>query len=221
MEIRKISIKDLEYPELLKSIKNAPASLYLRGNLFPGDYCFAIVGSRLCSERGKQKSFEIAGTLAEKGLTIVSGLAEGIDTACHRAAIEKHGKTIAVLGTGLDNESIYPQSNLRLAEKIIENNGCLISEYPPGTRGSKFTFPKRNRIISGLSIGILIVEAKEKSGTLITANFAKLQKKKIFAIPGSEGSDLLIKKGDAKAVNDINDILKELNMLTKLQNKLN
>lgn len=217
-EIKSISIKDKNYPKLLKEIKNPPKLLYCRGSL-PGisENCFAIVGTRMASSYGKQVVLEIAGDLAEAGLVIVSGLAPGIDTFSHQAAVERGKRTIAVLGTGIDEKSIYPQSNLKLARKILETGGCLISEYSPGTAGSKFTFPQRNRIISGLSLGILVVEAKQKSGALITANYAFQQNRKIFAVPGpihssnSKGCHHLIKKG-AKLVENVNDILKELNL---------
>jgi len=214
-EIKKIRIE--EYPKLLKKIKDPPEILYLRGKILPNENCFAIVGTRRCSAYGKQVALEIAGDLAETGLTIVSGLAPGIDTFSHLAAVERKKRTIAVLGTGLDEKSIYPKSNLKLAQRILETGGCLISEYPPGTPGSKFTFPQRNRIISGLSLGILVVEAKERSGALITAEWARKQKRKVFAIPGpihslnSKGPHKLIKEG-AKLVENANDILKDLGL---------
>jgi len=216
-EIKTITIEDKNYPKLLKEIKDAPEVLYYRGELKPNEQCFAVVGTRRCSPYGKQVALEIAGDLAEAGLTIVSGLAPGIDTFSHQASVERRKRTIAVLGTGLDEKSIYPQSNLKLARKIIETGGCLISEYPPGTPGSNFTFPQRNRIISGLSFGVLVVEAKQKSGALITADYAFKQKRKVFAIPGqihssnSKGCHYLIKNG-AKLVENANDILKELNL---------
>jgi len=216
-EIKTINIQDKNYPKLLKGIKDPPEVLYVRGELNPEENCFAVVGTRMASAYGKQVALEIAGDLAEAGLTIVSGMAPGIDTFVHQATLERKGRTIAVLGTGLDEKSIYPQSNLKLAKKILETGGCLISEYPPGTPGSKFTFPNRNRIISGLSLGVLVVEAKQKSGALITAHHAFEQKRKVFAIPGSihslnsKGCHYLIKKG-AKLVENANDILKELNL---------
>lgn len=219
-EIKTISIKDKNYPKLLREVKDRPEILYYRGELKPEENCFAIVGTRLASAYGKQVALEIAGDLAEVGLTIVSGLAPGIDSFVHQAAVEKGKRTIAILGTGLDEKSIYPQSNLKLAKKILENNGCLISEYPIGTRGTKFTFPQRNRIISGISLGVLVVEAKEKSGALITTDWAFRQKRKVFAIPGpihspnSQGCHYLIKQG-AKLVENTNDILKELNLPPK------
>ena len=234
-EIKTISIKDKGYPKLLREIPDPPRVLYYRGELLAEENCFAVVGTRRCSSYGKEMALEISAELAEAGLTIVSGLAPGIDTAAHLAVVErllptlhpsspiippKNGRTIAVLGTGPDEKSIYPKENLKLAEEIIKTGGCLISEYPPGTPGSNFTFPRRNRIISGLSLGVLVVEAKQKSGALITAHWAKKQKRKIFAIPGpihslnSKGPHILIKNG-AKLVESAQDILKELNLPLK------
>jgi len=219
--IKTISIKDKNYPKLLKEIKDPPEVLYYEGELKSEENCFAVVGTRMSSSYGKQVALEIAGDLAETGLTIVSGLAPGIDSFSHLATLERGKRTIAVLGTGLDEKSIYPQENLKLARKILELGGALISEYPPGTRGTQFTFPQRNRIISGLSLGVLIIEAKQKSGALITANWAKKQGRKIFAIPGpihslnSKGCHYLIKHEVAKLVENANDILKELNLPLK------
>ena len=216
-EIKTIGIEDKNYPKLLREIKDAPKVLYVKGNLSPQEKCFAIVGTRKFSDYGKEIAFSIAKDLAETGLIIVSGMAKGIDTFAHKGALETKGKTIAVLGTGFDKKSIYPRQNLKLAENILETGGCLISEYPPGTRGTQFTFPQRNRIISGLSLGVLVVEAKFGSGALITANWAFQQKRKVFSIPGSifsknsQGCHYLIKKG-AKLVETANDILKELNL---------
>jgi DNA processing protein len=219
-DIKTISVEDSKYPKLLKEIKDPPKVLYYLGELKANEDCFAIVGTRRYSTYGKQVALEIAGDLAEAGLTIVSGLAPGIDTFSHQAVVERKKRTIAVLGTGLDKKSIYPKSNLDLAKEIVANNGCLISEYPPETRGTKFTFPQRNRLISGLSQGALIIEAKERSGALITANFAFSQKRKVFAVPGpiyssnSKGPHILIKRG-AKLVENANDILQELNLQLK------
>jgi len=215
-EIKKIEINSKNYPELLKKIKNPPQFLYTKGG-FPKGNCFAIVGTRRCSPYGKVIALEIAGELASAGLVIVSGMARGIDTYVHRGCLEKGGKTIAVLGTGLDEESIYPKENLRLSQEILEKEGCLISEYPPGTPGFVQNFPQRNRIISGISLGVLIVEAKIKSGALITANWAKSQNRKLFAIPGplysqnSKGPNFLIKTG-ARLVESAEDILKEFDL---------
>lgn len=219
-EIKTLSIEDKNYPKLLKKIKDPPKILYCLGEIKVNEPCFAIVGTRRFSAYGKQIALEIASDLAEAGLTIVSGLAPGIDTFSHQATIEQRKRTIAVLGTGVDEKSIYPKSNLKLARKILESGGCLISEYKPGTHGSVFTFPQRNRIISGLSLGILVIEAKKRSGALITAQWAKMQGRKIFAVPGSihssnsKGCHLLIKQG-AKLVENANDILKELDLPTK------
>ena len=216
-EIRTTNIQDENYPKLLKGIKNAPEVIYYRGEMKSDENCFAVVGTRRFSPYGKQVALEMAGDLAEAGLIIVSGLAPGIDTFAHTATVERRKRTIAVLGTGVDEKSIYPQSNLKLAQKILETGGALISEYPPDQRGTQFTFPQRNRIISGLSLGILVVEAKEKSGALITAEWARKQKRKIFAVPGpihslnSKGCHYLIKNG-AKLVENAQDILKELNL---------
>jgi len=220
-EIKQISINDKNYPKLLKEIKDAPKVLYYIGSLpKPDEKIFAVVGTRMFSAYGKQIALEIAGDLAEAGLTIISGLAPGIDTFAHQATLERKGRTIAVLGTGLDEKSIYPKENIKLARKIVENNGCLISEYPVGTSGTHFTFPQRNRIVSGLSLGVLVVEAKQKSGALITADLAFKQNKKVFAVPGpihslnSKGPHFIIKKG-AKLVENANDILTELNLPKK------
>lgn len=216
-KIEKISITDKVYPKRLKRIKNPPEILYVKGRILPTESCFAIVGTRRCSNYGKQTALEIAGDLTEAGMVIVSGLATGIDTLVHLAAVERGKRTIAVLGTGLDEESFYPRSNLVLAKRILATGGCLISEYPPGIRGTKFTFPNRNRIISGLSLGVLVVEAKNRSGALITAGWAKKQGKSVFAIPGSihslnsKGCHYLIKRG-ATLVENANDILGELSL---------
>jgi len=217
-EIKNITIEDPRYPESLKRISSAPKILYYRGILpTENEICFAIVGTRHPSPYGQQAALQISKELVDQGITVVSGLAPGIDTLSHKAVVEKQKRTIAVLGTGLDEKSIYPQTNLILSRKIVECGGCLISELPPGTSGSKFSFPRRNRIISGLSCGVLIVEAKEKSGSLITANFAIKQNKKLFAIPGSiyssnsAGPNKLIKNG-ARLVVNLNDILQELNL---------
>jgi len=215
-DIKSVKLEDTDYPEALKKIKDAPKVLYYRG-ILPNnnESFFAIVGTRHCSPYGQQVALKMAGELADAGLTVVSGLAPGIDTFSHRAVVEKRKRTIAVLGTGLDEKSIYPQTNLDLSKKIIEYGGCLISELPEGTNGSKFSFPRRNRIISGLSVGVLVIEAKEKSGSLITANCAIKQNRKLFAVPGpiyslnSAGPNKLIKNG-AKLVENTNDILQEL-----------
>jgi len=217
-EIKNIRIENTEYPEELKKINDAPKILYYRGILpKPGEICFAIVGTRRYSPYGQQVALKISGELADAGVTIVSGLAPGIDTFSHRAVVEKRKRTIAVLGTGLDEKSIYPQTNLDLSKKIIEYGGCLISELPEGSPGAVYTFPRRNRIISGLSLAVLVIEAKEKSGSLITADYAIKQNKKLFAVPGqiyssnSAGPNKLIQKG-AKLITSAADILDELGL---------
>jgi len=214
-QIQTITTDNKNYPESLKKIEASPKVLHFKGQITPTKNCFAIVGTRRCSSYGKQIAFQIAKELAQSGFIIVSGLASGIDTYAHLGALDADKRTIAVLGTGLDEKYIYPQENIKLAQKIVENNGCLISEYPPETHGTKFTFPQRNRIISGLSLGVLVIEAKQKSGALITASWTKKQNKKIFAIPGSinslnsKGCHQLIKQG-AVLVESADDILKEL-----------
>jgi DNA processing protein len=218
MQTEEVKIEDEKYPRALKEIKGAPKVLYYRGILpTEGEKCVAIVGTRRCSPYGQQVALKIAGELADAGITVVSGLAPGIDTFSHRAVVERKKRTIAVLGTGLDEKSIYPQINLDLSRRIIENGGCLISELPDGTSGSKFSFPRRNRIISGLSLAVLVIEAKEKSGSLITADYAIKQNRKLLAIPGpiyslnSSGPNKLIKNG-AKLITSTNDILDELGL---------
>ncbi|MBU2539641.1 DNA-processing protein DprA [Patescibacteria group bacterium] len=223
--VKEIKIEDNDYPEILRKIAKPPKILYYRGKFEKDELCFGVVGTRKCSLYGKQVALDIVGKLADLGITIVSGLAPGIDTFAHQACVEKNKRTIAILGTGLDEKSIYPQSNIALSRKILETGGCLISELPPGTSGSKFTFPNRNRIISGLSQGVLVIEAKIKSGSLITANYAFKQNRKVFAIPGpiyssnSTGTNRLIKQG-AKLVDNVSDILQELNSPVLLQTGL-
>ena len=206
------------YPGILKEIHNAPKQLYVRGSL-PKDHNlnFAIIGTRAASDYGKTLAFKIAKELAELGFNIVSGLALGIDTQAHLGALEGKGKTTAVMGSAIDDNSIYPSENLNLVKKIISLGGAVISEYEPGTKSEIWFFPERNRIISGLSRGVLVVEAPEKSGALITARAALEQNREVFAIPGSifsknsVGSNNLIKSG-AKMVVSVDDILEELNL---------
>lgn len=216
-EIKTIRLKEPNYPRLLKKIKDPPQILYYRGDLSFIPRALAVVGTRRCSDYGKQATLTIVPDLTRAGLIIISGLAWGIDTWAHQACLENNGRTIAVLGTGIDEKSIYPKENLTLARKIVEKKGALISEFPAGTYGARANFPKRNRIISGLSSGVLVVEAREKSGALITARWAREQKRKVFAIPGpltslnSRGPNWLIKTG-AKLVQSAEDILEELDL---------
>lgn len=220
-EIKTINIENKNYPKLLKLIPDAPKILYFKGNLDVEEKpAFAVVGTRRYSDYGKQATLEIVGDLVNAGLVIVSGMAKGIDTFAHKACLERKGRTVAVLGSGIDEKSIYPKENLKLARKIIEAGGTVISEFSPGTTAFPHNFPKRNRIISGLSLGVLVVEAKKRSGALITANYAFSQKRKVFSVPGnirslnSQGPHNLIKKG-AKLIENVNDILKELNLPEK------
>lgn len=228
--IQKITPQDKDYPQQLKKIQKPAMALYYRGDLPNSQQCFAIVGTRKASDYGKEIAFSFAWQMAKQGLIIVSGMALGIDSFAHKGALQVAETrppqeltgvcplpTIAILGTGLDEQIIYPHQNLKLAKQILEKNGCLISEYPPEYPGAKFTFLERNRIIAGMSLGVLIVEAKIKSGALNTADWAKKQGKKVFAAPGSvfsqnsKGCHLLIKQG-AILTENVNDILKELNL---------
>ncbi|MCD6526569.1 MAG: DNA-processing protein DprA [Desulfuromonas sp.] len=203
-----LTLWDDNYPSALRQIPDPPAILYIRGTLPTGDY-LAIVGSRRATPDGLRLAAEIANTLAQHNITIVSGLARGIDSSAHRGALDGGGKTIAVLGGGIDR--VYPPENCHMFEMIAEQ-GALISEYPPGTPPLPGHFPGRNRIISGLSRGVLIVEAAAKSGSLITADFALDQGRDVFAAPGSpfnnvsQGCHQLIKQG-ATLITEAGDIL--------------
>ncbi len=210
-KIQLISFWDEIYPALLREIHDPPAILYLRGQL-PQKECFAIVGSRRATNAGLTLTRELATTLAQHEVCIVSGLARGVDSAAHRGALDAEGATIAVLGCGIDR--IYPPENSRLFHEIQQKNG-IITEYPPETPPLAGHFPGRNRIISGLSRGVLIVEAAEKSGSLITGDFALEQGRELFAIPGalqnpnSRGTNRLLKEG-AQLVTEADDILLSL-----------
>lgn len=208
--------EDSDYPDALREIPQAPFALYIRGAL-PSkiDVAISIVGSRKYTTYGKQSCEKIVTGLASYGVTVISGLALGIDAIAHKATLDAGGKTIAILGTGIDDKSIYPAQNFQLAKDIIKNNGALISEFAPGTPALPYHFPMRNRIISGLSKGVVIIEASEKSGSLITANLALEQNKDVFAVPGpihsesSKGTNNLIKQG-AKLTTSADDILEEI-----------
>ncbi len=207
-DIHIVPFWDQDYPPLLRHIYDPPALLYLRGRRIPED-CFAIVGSRRASAPGMIYTREIASDLARHDICVVSGLARGIDSAAHHGAVNVAGRTVAVLGCGVDIP--YPRENRQLFESIAQHN-TLISEYPPGTPPIPGHFPGRNRIISGISKGVLIVEASEKSGSLITGEFALEQGKELFAIPGtprsphSKGTNKLLKEG-AQLVTEAADIL--------------
>ena len=213
-EIKLVTLYDKEYPEKLKEIYDKPVSLFYKGNIeLLKKRNIAIVGCRDCSVYGKNTARDISYKLAEKGQCIVSGLARGIDKYAHLGALEASGDTIAVIGNGLD--IIYPYENKNLSERILKNNGLIVTEYIIGTKPEKNHFPARNRIISGLSEGVIVVEAKEKSGALITADFALEQGREVFAIPGnidslnSVGTNELIKQG-ANVLTDYKDVLNVL-----------
>lgn len=213
----KINIEDTRYPKILRNIKNAPQQLYLEGNIKLLDtHGIAIIGSRKCSENGSKMAKKFAQELVSQNITIISGMANGIDTYAHIGAIENRGNTIAVLGCGFNN--IYPQENEKLYKQIIKNNGLIVSEYPPETEASSEKFIERNRIVSGLSIGILVIEAKHRSGTSVTAKIAKSQNRKVFTIPHDLsdkcgiGTNRLIKKG-ASLITSTKDIIESFDFL--------
>ena len=184
--IKITTINNKSYPKLLKEIYNPPQLLYYKGRLdLNNEFTLAVVGTRKYTGYGRQVTERIVKDLAQNKLTIVSGLALGIDTLAHLATLDMSGKTIAVLGSGLDKQSIYPSSNRYLADKIINCNGCVISEFPPGTQPLRHHFPQRNRVISGLSLGTLVIEAGEKSGALITAMHSLEQNREVFAVLGN------------------------------------
>ncbi|HHV97719.1 MAG TPA: DNA-protecting protein DprA [Clostridiaceae bacterium] len=209
-----VTIKDELYPYYLKNIYDPPIVLYYKGKLMKNENAIAFVGARKATSYGMQVAENLSYEAAMRGFTVVSGMARGIDTYAHKGALKAQGRTIAVLGCGLD--IIYPKENMELMENII-NNGAVISEYLPGTAPIKLNFPARNRIISGISLGIVVVEAAAGSGSLITATHALEQGREVFAVPGnidrvnSEGTNMLIKEG-AKLVMGINDILEELSI---------
>jgi len=216
MIIEEICMESEDYPEQLRNIYDLPVKLYVLGNKeLLKQKSIAIVGSRDATEYGKKVALQFSKELSDCGINIISGLALGIDTCAHLGTLYQDciGKTIAVLGSGLDE--IYPKQNIKLAKQIIKSGGCIITEYPLGTKPEKMNFPQRNRIISGLSRGVLVVEASEKSGSLITTDFALEQGREVFAVPGnilsetSVGSNNLIKQG-AKLVTNYEEILEEI-----------
>ena len=200
-KVIKVNMNSRYYPERLRNIDDPPKELYCLGNLELLNYKnnIAMIGSRNCSSYGERAAKDFAYNLAKEDICIVSGLAKGIDSFSHIGALNAKGKTIAVLGSGLDN--IYPKENIKLVKEIINNNGLIISEYPLGTKPLKYHFPARNRIISGLSDSVLVVEARRNSGTNITVDFALEQGKDVFVIPGniysktSDGTNYLITEG--------------------------
>lgn len=211
--VKVISSFDKDYPENLKEIYDPPLVLYVKGDLKAEDkFAIAVVGSRNASLYGIKTAERLGYELAARGLTLISGLARGIDAAGHKGALKARGRTIAVLGSGLAD--IYPSEHAKLAEEI-EKNGAVVSEFPIQTPPLKDNFPRRNRIISGLSLGVVVVEASKNSGALITADFALEQGRELFAVPGqarnatSAGTNMLIREG-AKLVECADDIIEEL-----------
>jgi DNA processing protein len=218
--VKVVTCHDADYPARLKEIYDYPPLLYIRGSLAAQDeWCLAVVGTRRATVYGRQVTEEIVADLARSKITIVSGLAKGIDSVAHHTALEAGGRTLAVFASGLD--IVYPSENVNLARRIMQQ-GAIISEYPLGTKPRAENFPRRNRIMSGLSLGVLVVEAGESSGAMITAHLAVEQNREVFAIPGSilsptsQGTNQLIQEG-AKLVRHYRDILEELNLTAVAQ----
>ena len=218
-DVKIIHFNDKNYPENLKEIPDPPVYFYLKGELPIPQDCIAVVGSRKFSTYGKVVTRSIVKRLIENNITVVSGMASGIDSIAHRSCIENGGKTIAVLGSGID--VIYPSENVGLYRDIVKN-GAVISEFPLGTKPSKFTFPQRNRIVAGLSYGTIVVEAPKKSGSLITANLANEYGRAVFAVPtninnpNGEGCNELLKQG-AYPLTSIEDIFHEIPFLKSVK----
>ncbi len=213
--IKILTWDDADYPEKLINIDQPPPVIYMRGTIKPEDrWAVAVVGTRRVTSYGRQVTEQVSTYLARNGMTVVSGLARGVDGVAHQTTLTNGGRTIAVLGSGLDQ--IYPPEHRQLAEKIIEN-GAVISDYHPGTPPDASNFPPRNRIISGLSLATVVVEAGETSGALITATFAAEQGREVFAVPGpiyapqSKGTNRLIHEGAQPLLDPVN-ILESLNL---------
>ena len=209
-------LDDGVYPSSLREIYDPPIVLYVKGAWSEclDQPCIGVVGSRRCSTYGQNSALMLARDLAQRGITVVSGFARGIDAAAHRGSLEASGRTIAVLGTGIDE--VYPRDHKKLAEEILAKGGALVSQFPLGTPPASENFPYRNRIISGLSLGVVVVEAAENSGSLITARLAMEQNREVFAVPGnitsrnSFGTNYLIKGAGAKLVQQWQDIATEM-----------
>jgi DNA processing protein len=213
--IKILTWEDEVYPQRLKEIDQPPPVLYFRGDYLPDDlFAVAIVGTRRVTAYGRQITEELAGYLASNGITIISGLARGVDGIAHQTALKAGGRTIAVLGSGVDK--IYPPEHRALAENMIQR-GAIVSDYPPGTPPDAANFPPRNRIVSGLSLAVVVIEAGETSGALITAEFAAEQGREVFAVPGSilapqsKGTNRLIQNG-ALPLLSVNDLMQALNL---------
>lgn len=228
-KIKKIGIKiipyfDQNYPQILKEIPDMPVVLFIKGDLkVLNNLSISVVGSRKYSDYGRRVTWDLVKGLANYKITIISGLALGIDAISHKAALKNNTKTIGVIACGLDN--IYPSTHTRLAEEIVSYGGAIISEYPLGTPPYKSNFPLRNRIIAGMSLATIVVEAARKSGTLLTAKAAIDYNREVFAVPGSiynytsEGANNLIKYG-AKAITSAEDAIKELNLDLKIKQNI-
>lgn len=221
LEVHVLSADEPGYPVRLRETYAPPPLLYVRGGLTPADdQALSIVGTRGPTVYGRELTARVAPQLVGAGLTIVSGLARGIDTIAHSATLDAGGRTIAVLGSGID--VIYPAENRRLYDRIVRQ-GAVITEYPLGAKPDAYNFPARNRIISGLCLGTLVVEAQSGSGALITANYANEQNREVFAFPGratdrnSSGCNALIREGRAKLVTGVEDILAELDLTVAVQ----
>jgi len=211
-----IVLDDGVYPSLLRETYDPPVVLYVRGAWAEclDRPCVAVVGSRRCSTYGQNAALMLSRELAQRGITIVSGMARGIDAAAHRGALEAGGRTVGVMGTGLDQ--VYPRDHKKLADEVLKQNGALVTQFPLGTPPVSENFPYRNRVISGLSLGVVVVEAAENSGSLITARLAMEQNREVFAVPGnitsrnSFGTNYLIKGAGAKLVQQWQDVASEL-----------
>lgn len=214
-----LTIWDKQYPSILKKIYDPPIILYQKGSFEEKDnYSIAVVGTRMPTNYGKVQTEKLTSELADQGITIVSGLARGIDSIAHKSALKRNGRTVAVIGSGLD--VIYPPENKKLFDEISEK-GLVVSEFKLGTKPDAQNFPKRNRIISGLSLGCLIIETAKTGGAMQTGAFALDQNREVFALPGnlgtrqSEGTNLLIQKGEAKLITSSEDILVDLELKLK------
>lgn len=224
--ITTVSLGEANYPRLLAEIPDPPHTLFVRGKLpLQAQPTVAVVGTRKCTSYGKQITEELTAELVQQGIAIVSGLALGIDGIAHQAALKTGGVTLAVLGSGINRGNVYPASHQRLAEEIIASGGSLVSEYPPGFEPTQYSFPARNRIIAGLSLGVLVTEAPVDSGALLTAKCALDYNREVFAIPhpitsdSGAGGNKFIKLG-AKCVTGVEDILNELN-ITQIAQAMN
>lgn len=207
--------EDSNYPSRLKEIEKSPPVLYIRGSITRNDsWAVAVVGTRKMTSYGKQVTQEVSRALARNGITVVSGLARGVDGTAHRSALDAGGRTLAVLGCGVDR--VYPPEHRKLAEATI-SNGALISDYSPGTPPDGINFPPRNRIISALSLAVIVIEASKRSGALITAAFAAEQGREVFSVPGniyapqSKGSNILVQQG-ARVLLNVQDVLETMNL---------